>query len=83
MLGILPTWTGLRVGAADYGIKHRLSAIYISVGRGVIKPSLQGVVSMKEAGTWGDQTHRRHSGNVSHFLLGLRSFCHYNNGYRG
>ena len=68
---------------ADYGIKHMLSAIYISMGRGVIKPTLQGVVGIKEAGTWGYQTHRRHSRNVSHFLLGLRSFCHDNNGDRG
>lgn len=60
MLGILPTRTGLRVGAADYGIKHMLSAVYISMGRAVIKPTLQGVVGMKEAGTWGDQTCRRH-----------------------
>lgn len=51
------------------------------MGRGVIKPNLQGVVGIKEAGTWAYQTHRRHARNVSHFLLGLRSFCHYNSGF--
>lgn len=61
---------------------HALSPLYLYGERGD-QTNLAGHCDIKETGTWEYQTQRRHSRNVSHFLLGLGSLCQDNNGDHG